>query len=54
MDDAESTIKSDYPTYQDIRDDRVYTYFNIAPNKTSVFRIVLNAADGGLYYLPTI
>ncbi len=54
MDDAESTIKSDYPTYQDIRDDRVYTYFNIAPNKTSVFRIVLNAAYVGRYYLPTI
>ncbi len=54
MDDAESTIKSDYPTYQDIRDDRVYTYFNILPNKTSTFRIVLNAAYTGRYYLPTV
>ena len=54
MDDAESIIKSDYPTYQDIRDDRVYTYFNISPYKTSIFRIVLNAAYVGRYYLPTI
>ena len=54
MDEAESVIKSDYPTYQDIRDDRVYTYFNISPYKTSIFRIVLNAAYVGRYYLPTI
>jgi len=54
MDEAESVIKSDYPTYQDIRDDRVYTYFNISPYKTSTFRIVLNAAYFGRYYLPTI
>ena len=54
MDDAESIIKSDYPTYQDIRDDRVYTYFNISPYKTSIFRIVLNAAYVGRYYLMTI
>ncbi len=54
MDDAESVIKSDYPTYQDIRDDRVYTYFNISPYKTSTFRIVLNAAYIGKFYLPTI
>ncbi|MES2592751.1 MAG: MG2 domain-containing protein [Bacteroidota bacterium] len=54
MDEAESVIKSDLPTYQDIRDDRVYTYFNISPYKTSTFRIVLNAAYIGKYYLPTI
>lgn len=54
MDEAESVIKSDYPTYQDFRDDRVYTYFNISPYKTSVFRIVLNATYIGRYYLPTI
>ena len=54
MEEAESVIKSDYPTYQDIRDDRVYTYFNISPYKTSTFRLVLNAAYVGRYYLPTI
>jgi len=54
MDEAESVIKSDYPTYQDIRDDRVYTYFDISPAKSKTFRIVLNAAYVGRYYLPTV
>jgi alpha-2-macroglobulin len=54
MDDAASVIKSDYPTYQDIRDDRVYTYFNISPYASKTFRIVLNSAYVGRYYLPTI
>ena len=54
MDEAENTVKTDYPTYQDIRDDRVYTYFNVSPYKTSTFRIVLNAAYVGKYYLPTV
>jgi hypothetical protein len=54
MDEAESVIKSDYPEYQDIRDDRVYTYFDVSPYKTMTFRIVLNAAYVGRYYLPTV
>jgi uncharacterized protein YfaS (alpha-2-macroglobulin family) len=54
MDEAESTVKSSYPTYQDIRDDRVYTYFNISAAQKKTFRIVLNAAYVGRYYLPTV
>jgi hypothetical protein len=54
MDEAESTIKTSIPTYQDIRDDRVYTYFNIGSSEKKVFRIVLNAAYVGKYYLPTV
>jgi uncharacterized protein YfaS (alpha-2-macroglobulin family) len=54
MDEAEGVVKSDFPTYQDIRDDRVYTYFNIAPNTTKTFRIVLNSAYLGKFYLPTV
>jgi uncharacterized protein YfaS (alpha-2-macroglobulin family) len=54
MDEAESTVKSSIPTYQDIRDDRVYTYFDIAPAQKLIFRIVLNAAYIGRYYLPTV
>ncbi|MCK4663202.1 MAG: hypothetical protein KAT68_10075 [Bacteroidales bacterium] len=42
------------PTYQDIRDDRVYTYFDINKRKTKKFRILLNASYLGKYYLPTI
>ena len=45
---------SDKPTYQDIRDDRVNTFFDIAPNKEKIFRILLNATYEGKFYLPTI
>jgi len=54
MDESESAIKSDVPTYQDIRDDRVYTFFNIGPQKTVTLRVILNAAYIGKFYLPTI
>lgn len=54
MDEAESVVKSSVPSYQDIRDDRVYTYFNIRASEKTTFRIVLNAAYVGRYYLPTV
>lgn len=44
----------DKPTYQDIRDDRVYTYFDVERNKSKTFIIQLNAAYVGRFYLPTI
>lgn len=41
--------------YQDVRDDRVFTYFNLKETTDfSVFRIQLNAAYTGRYYLPTV
>lgn len=46
--------KGDYPTYQDIRDDRVYSYFNIGKGETKTFKVLLNASYTGLYYLPSI
>ena len=52
MDDFESAIKSTYPTYQDIRDDRVYTYFDLNAYESKTFRIALNAAYLGKFYLP--
>ncbi|MBN1697431.1 MAG: hypothetical protein JW881_07950 [Spirochaetales bacterium] len=42
------------PEYQDIRDDRVYTYFDLAANESKVFRIMVNAAYLGEYYMPGI
>jgi uncharacterized protein YfaS (alpha-2-macroglobulin family) len=54
MDEAESTVKTDIPTYQDIRDDKVYTYFDIPANTTMKFRIILNASYTGKFYLPTV
>ncbi|MEM9921075.1 MAG: MG2 domain-containing protein [Bacteroidota bacterium] len=40
--------------YQDIRDDRIYTYFDIGQKKAKVYRVQLNAAYRGRYYLPSI
>lgn len=52
MMDGEGAFKSSNSTYQDIRDDRVYTYFNIAQNETLTFYIQLNASYLGRYFLP--
>lgn len=41
----------DVPEYQDIRDDRVYTYFDLKANEKKVFRILLNASYQGQFYL---
>ncbi|QSE97084.1 alpha-2-macroglobulin family protein [Fulvivirga lutea] len=41
----------DVPEYQDIRDDRVMTYFDIVKGDSKTFRIILNAAYTGSYYL---
>lgn len=39
--------------YQDIRDDRVYTYFDLNnKNDVRTYRVLLNAAYAGRYYLP--
>ncbi len=44
----------DTPDYQDIRDDRVYTFFEIPEGKTKIFILRLNAAYQGRFYLPTV
>lgn len=41
------------PEYQDIRDDRVLTYFDIYRNREHTYRVQLNASYQGKYYLPT-
>jgi uncharacterized protein YfaS (alpha-2-macroglobulin family) len=53
MEEGESNISNDSYDYQDIRDDRVYTYFYIAPQKSRTYTIQLNAAYGGHFYLPS-
>lgn len=40
--------------FQDIRDDRVYTYFNLKRGEEKLFKIQLNASFLGHYYLPGI
>ncbi len=52
MDDLERLNNQSRPDFQDVRDDRVYTFFDLRPGTTQVFRIRLNAAYQGRYYLP--
>lgn len=54
MDDQSFSEPTSSFDYQDIRDDRVFTYFNLAPNKTKVFRVQLNASYVGEFYLPAV
>jgi uncharacterized protein YfaS (alpha-2-macroglobulin family) len=54
MDETALDSKSDQPAYQDIRDDRVYSYFDLEPNHFKTFRIRLNASYLGRFYLPSV
>ena len=54
MDDFTSVHAADQPSYMDIRDDRVYTYFDLKRHGTNAYVIQLNAAYLGKYYLPAV
>ncbi len=54
MDDFENVHEADIPTYRDIRDDRVFSFFDIYQNKTKTYRVLLNAAYQGKFYLPAV
>ncbi len=54
LDDVIPAKSAQKPRYQDIRDDRVLTYFNLERGKSKTFRILLNASYLGKYYLPTV
>ncbi len=54
LQEAEESVKSSSFSYQDIRDDRVYTYFDLNPNERKTFRVLLTASYAGTYYLPAI
>ncbi|WP_253906605.1 alpha-2-macroglobulin [Chitinophaga sp. SYP-B3965] len=49
---TDSSMRSSPFTYRDVRDDRVYTYFNLEESKTVTYQVLLNAAYLGRYYLP--
>ena len=51
MNDGEGAFKSSASTYQDVRDDRVYTYFNIRKGETLTYYVQLNASYPGRYFL---
>ncbi len=54
VNDNQSLLASSPFTYQDIRDDRVFTYFNIRENETLVYKVLLNASYIGRYYLSAV
>ncbi len=49
-----NALKSDKFTYQDIRDDRIMTYFDLPKNSQKTFRFMANASFIGQYYLPSV
>lgn len=53
MESASSTAASSF-NYRDIRDDRVLTYFNLVAAQAKTFRVRLQAAYRGNFYLPAV
>jgi len=54
VNDNQSILASSPSTYQDIRDDRVLTYFNIREGESVVYKVLLNASYIGKYYLSAV
>ena len=54
LDETTSNLMRDQPDYQDIRDDRVYSYFDLPKLKSKTYRVLLNAAYLGKFYLPAV
>ncbi|HLT72337.1 MAG TPA: hypothetical protein VKZ75_06775, partial [Cyclobacteriaceae bacterium] len=54
LEDAGQFLTSDPYTYQDIRDDRVYTHFDLTKGATKTFRVMLTATYAGEFYLPAV
>ena len=54
LNDLDQAQRGDTPTYQDIRDDRVYTYFDLSANERKTFKVLLNASYVGRFYLPAV
>ena len=54
MDIGGTIHESDAYDYQDIRDDRVYTYFSLPQNSKKTFKVLLHAAYVGDYYQPAV
>lgn len=52
LEGSDSAIPTPLFTYQDIRDDRVMTYFDLGRGNTVTYRVMLNAAYTGRFYLP--
>jgi len=54
MDDNEAAMKSSSYSYQDIRDDRVLTYFDLSRTESKTINVMVNASYEGRFYLPGV
>ncbi len=54
LNDQQATRGESHYEYRDIRDDRVYTFFDLAPDKAVTYRVMLNAAYAGRYLMPGV
>ena len=52
LEGTESAQQNSWFQYQDIRDDRVMTYFSIGSRQQATYRVFLNASYIGRFYLP--
>ena len=52
LSNVSAAMTEDQYDYRDVRDDRVYTFFDLGDRKT--FRILLTAAYDGTYFLPPV
>ena len=53
MEKVQGYTNTSVPRYQDIRDDRVNTFFDLLSGKSHTYRVQLNAAYIGRFWLPT-
>ncbi len=52
LEGTESAQQNSWSEYQDIRDDRVMTYFDINSREQATYRVLLNASYIGRFYMP--
>ncbi|MFM2285211.1 MAG: hypothetical protein RLZZ543_708, partial [Bacteroidota bacterium] len=54
VNDAVNAQEASNYNFQDIRDDRVLTYFQLMPSETKTYKFKFNASYAGKFYLPSI
>ncbi|MDN4165278.1 MG2 domain-containing protein [Cytophagales bacterium LB-30] len=54
LNDTQTYYGQEAPEYQDIRDDRVYTYFDLGAAQRKTIKVQLNATYQGRFYLPAV
>lgn len=52
LEGTDESVRNSAYDFQDIRDDRVLTYFGLEAGEQATFRVLLNAAYVGRFYLP--